>query len=385
MHRRPRGRKSGLRAALTPTGLVSANDKGARADRLRTADRHGGLSGRRYFRRKDRRQRIRRAAYLPHGVVRGMVGSDRSFRAAGRGRPDRTGEAGGGRVASFPRADLVRSPADFRHLAERIRSSARKDGNGMLPAGNRRGSPAVAVLAAARAVRDRMLSGHTGAGGLSEPTDGRRFPGAAAGRRIDEPHPVMRRVPSLPDLFRRGHAGQHPVGQPGPLRHSGHICGLSAARRLDDRHAVLETVGLPPTAAPSAAEAGGLPVAFRFGMLRRIGRSAGDAGPGDSRRAGPAADAVRRPGGSGPVIRPRPYGQNLREAHLRKIYGRAGARGLDILPRTVAARADDPNQAGYGAEASRLGGDGRADRLLRPGAELPARRSGPARSGPRRP
>ena len=27
-----------------------------------------------------------------------MVGSDRSFRAAGRGRPDRTGEAGGGRV-----------------------------------------------------------------------------------------------------------------------------------------------------------------------------------------------------------------------------------------------------------------------------------------------
>lgn len=104
-----------------------------------------------------------------------------------------------------------------------------------------------------------------------------------------------------------------------------------------------------------------------------------------ARRAGPAADAVRRPGGSGPVIRPRPYGQNLREARLRKIYGRAGARGLDILPRTVAARADDPNQAGYGAEASRLGGDGRADRLLRPGAELPARRSDPARSGPQRP
>lgn len=58
MHRRPRGRKSRLRAALTPTGLVSSERQRRSGGPLRTADRHGSLSGRRYFRRKDRRQRI---------------------------------------------------------------------------------------------------------------------------------------------------------------------------------------------------------------------------------------------------------------------------------------------------------------------------------------
>ena len=167
------------------------------------------------FVEKAARNRIRRPDDLSQRMVRPVVGFTGRFGLDGRRGPGSCRPPGRRGAALFIRFDFTRGVADLYDRAERIRPSAGGENRKRLFLRNVRRVAVASVRTPARPVRNCVLSGNAGSGGLPQPGDGGRRTGYPRRRRVDEPRAVVPGLPFLPNVFRRRPAREHSVGQPG--------------------------------------------------------------------------------------------------------------------------------------------------------------------------